>query len=360
MLKIKTYLLFILFGFGTIATAQNTEVDVLKKTKRIKHDSNYVHKFGKNVFSIAPLISAPNFQLRFQPEQDSLKKKHNLYQPYLRDVVGFTMTYRAVTLSLRVKGRISPEEQDLYGSTNYSIYRIRLNANPFLFDLYHNTFEGFSDRNAKEYDTSRTKQNPFIKRGDINMQYTKLRVLYIFSYKKYSYRAANRLIERQKKSKASAFISSHLYRINTWGDSSFFNSGQQNLYGRYRHLKNLKVYSLGVGPGIAATLVKKKWFFSFGFQVLGDIQYHTAFDDKNRLLSEATHGAIMGDASFSFGYNGDKFYAGFIAKGDRSVIALPNLNADTQFFNAEINIGIRFNAPKIIGQVYDNTPLKYL
>lgn len=360
MQTVKTYLLLLFFGCSTYLHAQTTDIEIKTKPKRIKYDSNYVHKFGKDVFSIAPLISAPNFRLQLNPEQDSLKKKHNLYQPYLRDVIGFTMTYRAVTLSLRVKGRISPEDEDLYGSTDYSIIRLRLNANPFLFDFYHNTFSGFSDRNAKEYDSSSTKQNPFIKRHDINMQYTKLRVLYIFSYKKFSYRAARRFVERQKKSKASAFISSHLYRIHTWGDSSFFNRGQERLFGRYRNLKNLKVYSLGIGPGIAATLVKKKWFFSFGIQVLGDIQYHTAFDDRNRLLSEGTSGALMGDASFSFGYNGDKFYIGFLAKGDRNVISLPNVNASTQFFNAEINIGYRFTLPKVIGNMYDNSPLRYL
>lgn len=357
---IKTYFLFLLLGIATSVTAQSPNIGIKTKAKRVKYDSNYVHKFGKNIFSIAPLISAPNFRLQLSPEQDSLKKKHSLYQPYLRDVIGFTMTYRAVTLSLRVKGRISPEEQDLYGSTDYSIIRLRLNANPFLFDFYHNTFSGFSDRNAKEYSSTTTKENPFIKRPDINMQYTKLRVLYKFSYKKFSYRAAYRFVERQKKSKASAFISSHLYRINTSADSSFFNRGQERFFGKYRNLKNLKVYSLGIGPGIAATLVKKKWFFSFGFQLLGDIQYHTAFDDRNRLLSEGTSGALMGDASFSFGYNGDKFYLGFIAKGDRNVISLPNVNAETQFFNAELNIGFRFNAPKIIGTIYNNTPLKYL
>ncbi len=357
---VKTYLLFIALFYTFSLGAQNTTVEVKKTPKRHKHDTNYVHKFDKDILSIAPLISAPNFELRFQPEIDSLKHKHNRYQPYLRDVIGFTTTYRAVTLSLRVKGRISPEEQERFGSTDYSIIRLRLNTNPFLFDFYHNTFSGFSDRNAREYDSTRTKANPFIKRRDINMQYTKLRVLYIHSYKKYSYRAANRFIERQKKSRASAFISSHLYRINTWGDSSFFNRGQERLFGRYGELKSLKVYSFGLGPGIAGTLVHKKWFFSFNVQVLGDVQYHTAFDNKNVLLSEGTRGAIMGDASFSFGYNGDRFYAGFIAKGDRSVISLPNVDASTLFFNAEINIGIRFTAPKIFGKVYDNTPLKYL
>lgn len=360
MPTLKTYLFLAILVITTTLSAQTTGIDIVKKPKRIKHDTNYVHKFGKDVFSFAPLISAPNFQLKFEPEQDSLRKKHNRYQPYLRDVVGFTMTYRAVTLSLRVKGRISPEEQDLYGSTDYSIIRLRLNANPFLFDFYHNTFSGFSDRNSREYDSSRTSRNPFVKRADINMQYSKLRVLYIFSHKKFSYRAAYRLTERQKKSKASAFISSHLYRVHTWGDSSFFNRGQERLFGRYRNLKDLKVYSFGIGPGFAATLVKKKWFFSFGIQLLGDIQYNTAFDDRNRLLSEGTRGALMGDASFSFGYNGDRFYAGFIAKGDRNVISLPNVDAETQFFNAEINIGFRFNAPKIIGTLYDSSPLKYL
>lgn len=356
----KTYLLFLVLLFSIRLSAQNVSAEAEKSQKRHKYDTNYVHKFDKDILSIAPLISAPNFELRFESEIDSLKNKHSRYQPYLRDVIGFTTTYRAVTLSLRAKGRISPEQQERFGSTDYSIIRLRLNANPFLFDFYHNRYSGFSDRNAQAYDSTRTKSNPFIKRGDISTQYTKLRVLYILSYKKYSYRAANRLIERQKKSKASAFISSHLYRINTWGDSSFFNRGQEGLFGKYSRLKNLKVYSLGAGPGFAGTFVHKKWFFSFRLQVLADVQYHTSFDNKDNLISEGTRGALMGDASFSFGYNGDWFYAGFITKGDRSVISLPYINASTVLYNAEINIGIRFTAPKIFGKVYDNSPLKYL
>lgn len=182
----------------------------------------------------------------------------------------------------------------------------------------------------------------------------------MLSHKKFSYRAAYRFTERQKKTKASAFISSHLYRIHTWGDSAFFNKGQENLFAKYQNLKDLRVYSFGLGPGFAATLVEKKWFFSFAIQIVGDLQYHTAYNTDKHLLSEGTSGAIMGDASFSGGYNGDRFFITLLGRGDRNIIALPNVNTSTSFFTSELSIGFRFCVPKVVGKVYDATPLRFL
>jgi hypothetical protein len=333
--------------------------DALSKEELLDYDSNYIQKYGSNIVSFAPLISAPTFSTAYAPKKSGFENKYNIYRPYLRDIIGFTFSYRAITFSAKVKGSISPEDENLYGKTKYNLYRLRLYTNAFIFDFFHNTFNGLSDRNTEAYNTSLPNNTPFIIRPDLRTRYTKLKVLYIFSHKKFSYRAAFRFTERQKKSKTSFYISSHAYRLSNWGDSSFFNSGQENAFGSMQNLSNLRVFSMGVGPGFIANIVWRKWFLSFRAEVLGNMLHHNAKNPKDALLSKGWRGGIMGDIAVSFGYNGDKFYATFISSVDRNIINLPHINATTSFFNNELSIGMRFTAPKIFSTIYDNTPLKY-
>lgn len=359
----KTYLLLALLCFGIPCMAQEIVVDSsLQNTPPalpLTYDTNYIHRFG-DVIAIEPWISAPSFSFKLEPKSDSLAVKGNDYQPHLRDVIGFDISYRALTVSIGFKGRVVEEDDKVYGKTNYSIIKIRLNSKPFVYEFYHNTFNGFADYNTSAYDSSRPQITPLIKRRDIAVQYTKLKAIYIFSKKKFSYGAAYSFTERQKKTKATALAVAHIYRMSTGADSAFFNHGQQGLFNKYDSLKHLRVYSVGLGPGFAVTFVKKKWFFSIGAYIMGDLQYHTAHNTHNGLISQGWRGALFGDVFVSGGYNGNTFYAGFVARGDRNFVSLPNVNASTSFYNTVFSIGFRFNPPQVVPKLYAASPLSYL
>ncbi len=359
----KIYLLLALLCFGIPCIAQKIVVDSslldAPPSPPLTYDTNYIHRFG-DVIAIEPWISAPTFSFRLEPKTDSLAVKGNDYQPHLRDVVGFDISYRAFTVSIGFKGRVVEEDNEVYGKTNYSIIKIRLNSKPFVYEFYHNTFNGFADYNTSSYDSSHPQSTPLIKRGDIRVQYTKLKAIYIFSRKKFSYGGAYSFTERQKKTRATALAVAHVYRMSTSADSTFFNYGQQGLFSKYDSLKHLRVYSIGLGPGFAATFVKKKWFFSIGAYIMGDLQYHSSHNTHNEIISQGWRAALFGDVFVSGGYNGNTFYAGFVARGDRNFVSLPNVNASTTFYNTVLSIGFRFNPPKIISKLYDASPLRYL
>lgn len=358
----RTYLLLALLCFGLPSLAQEIVVDSSLLTsppvKPLNYDTNYIHKFG-DVMAIEPWISAPSFSFRLEPKSDSLTGKSNDYEPHLRDVTGFDISYRALTVSVGFKSRVIEGDNDIYGVTNYSIFKIRLNSKPFVYEFYHNTFNGFADYNTAGYDSSHPSEKPYIKRGDIRLQYTKLKAIYIFSKKKFSYGAAYSFTERQKKTKATALAVAHVYRMRTNADSAFFNKGQEGLFSKYDSLKRLQVYSIGLGPGFAVTFVEKKWFFSIGAYVMGDLQYHTSHNTHDELISQGWRGALLGDIFVSLGYNNNKFYAGLVARGDRNMVSLPNVNATTSFYSTVLSVGFRFNPPKLIPKLYDASPLKY-
>lgn len=361
--NIKTYLLLALLCFGIPCIAQEIVVDssLLSSptAKPLNYDTNYIHRFG-DVIAIEPWISAPSFEFSLEPKIDSLSYKRNNYQPHLRDVVGFDISYRAFTVSIGFKGRVIEEDEPVYGKTNYSIIKIRLNSKPFVYEFYHNTFSGFADYNTSAYDKNRPQSTPFVKRRDIAVQYTKLKAIYIFSKNKFSYGAAYSFTERQKKTKATALAVAHVYRMRTNADSAFFNNGQQGLFSKYDSLKRLQVYSIGLGPGFAVTFVEKRWFFSIGAYIMADLQYHTSNNTNNRIISEGWRGALLGDVFVSAGYNANWFYAGIVARGDRNFVSLPNVNTSTSFYSTVLSIGFRFNPPKIIPKLYDASPLRYL
>lgn len=327
--------------------------------KKLNYDTNYIYKFGNNIMAIEPWVAVPTFEFRFEPLDDSLAEKSSSYEPYLRDVTGFDINYRAVSLSIGFKGPIIPENEKIYGKTQYSILKLRLNTSPFVFEFYHNVFKGFSDANTPSYDSLQTDDKPFIKRPDLSMRYTKAKAFYIFNHKKFSYGAAYSFTEQQKQSQATFFAVSHIYRMRANADSAIFNRGQEGFFGNYQNLKSFQVYSLGLGPGFSGTFVLKKWFASFGLYLMGDFQYHNTVDNKGQRISTGWRPTLLGDVFFSVGYNAKRFYTGLVARGDRTMISLPGMNASTVYYSTVLSIGFRFNAPKIVGTVYDNSPLKY-
>lgn len=357
----KTYLLIALLCQTCLAVAQSAIKDSLpaQSAKPLKYDTNYIHKFG-DIIAVEPWVAAPDFEYALEPKTDSLSSKGNLYQPHLTGVLGLDISYRAVTISLGYKGKVLEEDNKSLGKTDYKIFKLRVNSNPFVYEFYHNTFSGFADYNTAAYDSSRAAETPYIKRRDISVQYTKLKAIYIFSNKKFSYGAAYSFTERQKKTKATAFAVAHVYRMRSNGDSAFFNNGQQGLFSPYDSLKQLQVYSVGAGPGFAATFVEQKWFLSIGLYVMGDLQYHKSYNTNNKLISEGWRAAALGDIFLSLGYNGNKFYTGIVARGDRNMVSLPHVKISTSFYSFVFSVGFRFNPPKILPKMYDATPLRYL
>ncbi|HYG14567.1 MAG TPA: DUF4421 family protein [Bacteroidia bacterium] len=338
-------------------TLADSQEDTVRYLQTGRYDTAYIEKFP-DLISVEPWISIPNFQFIIEPSSDSIKGFRTRYLPYMRAGVGFDGSYRAVSFSLGIRGPVEQVDQDLYGKSEYTNFNLRINSNPVIYEFYYNKITGFSDRNTRTYDSLQPKETPYIKRPDITLQYIKAKVIYIFSERQFSYGAAYGFSERQRKSKATALLVAHAYRMKTDADSAFFNRGQESFFGKYDKMKHLDVLSVGAGPGLAATLVHKKWFFSFGLYAMLDIQYHHA-NDGEVLISEGWRAAVLGDGFLSMGYNGDRFYAGLVARGDKNMVSLPFVTASTTFTRTLLCFGFRFDPPKWLGSVYDKSPLKY-
>lgn len=357
----RLYLLVVLICFllPVFSQIQVKDSTINTSPKKINYDTTCINKFGNNIMSVEPWIAAPTFEFRFEPLDDSLATKSSFYEPYLRDVTGIDINYRAVSLSIGFKGPIVPEDEKVYGKTKYSILKLRLNTSPFILEFYHNVFKGFSDANTQSYDTLKSIEEPFVKRADLSMRYSKAKAFYIFNHKQFSYGAAYSFTEQQKKSRATLFAVGHIYRLRANADSAIFNRGQEGFFGSYQNLKSFIVYSVGIGPGFAGTFVHKKWFTSFGLYLMADLQHHNTKDTKEQQISTGWRPTVLGDAFFSIGYNADRFYAGIVARGDKTMISLPGMDASTTYYSTVLSIGFRFKAPKFIGKLYDNSPLKY-
>lgn len=334
-------------------------IDSVPAPKPLKYDTNYIAKFG-NVIAIEPWISAPDLTFRLENKEDSLFGKRNDYKPYLRAVFGVDINYRALNVSFGLRSNSLATEEEIYGKTKYRILKLRLNTTPFIYEFYHSDFKGFADYNTAGYDTARPINDTYVKRSDISLQYTKAKAIYIFSHRKFSYGAAYSFTERQLKTKGTALAVAHLYRMKANADSAFFNRGQGNYFGKYSSMKYLDVISMGVGPGYAASFVYKQWFFSMGIYLIGDVQYHHSKNNTGQMITEGWRGALLGDVMLSFGYNGKRFYSGFVLRGDRNLVSLPTISASTSFYSSVFSIGFRFNPPKIIDTLYDASPFRNL
>lgn len=354
-------LFFLLFmPFFVPVAAQQGEVKELPNPKRIKHksyDTAYITKFGSQM-GIAPIIAIPNFEFRIQPKEDSLNKNSSIYQPYLRAAVGASFHYKAISLMFSFRGPTNEAQEAQYGKTTYTVLRVRIGTRRIIYDAFYSYFWGFSDRNTPSYDPQKLAMQEYNKRGDILLQYGKIKATYVFSHQKFSYKSSYNYTERQKKSKATLLAVAHAYHLNVDSDSSFFNPGQRQHFKKYQNMEQLKVTSFGLGPGVALNLVQEKWFLSGGIYVIADLQHHIANEKDNRQISEGWRGTLVGDAFLGMGYNGDKFYSGITVRGDRNAISLPLIQARTTFNMWVVHVGFRFNPPPVVHKIYNWGPLR--
>ena len=241
------------------------------------------------------------------------------------------------------------------GKTKYRDITLHYVKPKIVVDLFYQDYEGFADYNTPNNDPDPPANGFYNLRPDINISYIKAKGMYVAKGNEYSYRAAYKFVERQRKSAGSFLGISQLYNLRVLGDSAFLPVGIRQNFNEFKDLETYRINGLGIAGGYAHTFVIGKKFCISPLFALGmDIQHqrYTLQNERGERLSLSP----MVDLRFSMNYNSDRFFIGLTFVDDITTVHFKDLIANNQYFQINLSVGYRFKAPKILKKVREKLP----
>jgi len=332
--------LFILITFFVFISVNQTlaQRDTLFITE-------YHHKLIVKLFT-----GGPGYSLEFTPRL-SPDSTYSSYESNTYGIIGTELAYKSFSLNLSTRAG-DLNDPDVYGKTKYTSFSARVNLHKISFEGSYKNFKGFADLNTRHYLKSSPDSSPYIVRNDLKNKYFKLKASYQFSDKKFSQAAAFSFTERQRKSAATLFLMGNINRFYMDADSSFFPWPVRDYYKDLKSMTHLQVTGVGTALGGAFTLVWKKFFFS-GIVFWGaELQHQKYFLPENHGWHTSFRVAPLVDSRFSIGVNGNKAFIALVIKNDINNLQLTGFKSKTVYTMGTLDVGFRFNAPKIVEKGY--------
>lgn len=311
-------------------------------------DSAYVESFP-NTFLVSPFFSNRNLLLEFYPKdgtQDFKDSNEVEYRPNVRRVNGLRFFYKNIGFSLAFQAPNSLNDVNKYGETDYLDLGFQYAKRNIVVDFYYKDYRGFADFTTQKY---YPQKDGYTLRGDIHLDYWKVKGMYLFNGNKYSYKSAFNFVERQRKSVSSWLLISHIHRLRLSADSAFIPQPIQSNYGEFGKLNEHYVTGLGLGGGFTRNIALGKKFTLSPLVALGfDVQHQTFHTtEENSRISISP----LFDLRFSVGYNSDKFFAGITLTDDWTSVHFPKLVAVHQYIRFDFMVGFRLPPPKIFKKI---------
>ncbi|MBX9851229.1 MAG: DUF4421 domain-containing protein [Cytophagaceae bacterium] len=313
-------------------------------------DSSYILPLHDK-FIVKPFLGAPQFNMELNPAfaPDSVNSD---YTANTIGLIGIDLSYRSASLSLSKRvGQFNDEK--VYGKTKYSQLSGKFGLHNFSFEGYFKKYKGFADLNTPSYHKTPSDSFPYLIRNDLEIKYYKVKGIYQFSMRKFSYPAAFSFTERQRRSAAGLFMMVNVNRFLINADSSFIPFPVQQDYKEQKSISELKVTTMGIAPGASFNLVWRKLFFA-GILFLGaEVQHQKYFLTEDNQWKTNWRIAPLADSRFSLGVNGNRAFIAITVKNDFNYISLTRFNAKTTHTATTLDFGYRFNAPKVLVKTYD-------
>jgi hypothetical protein len=274
-----------------------------------------------------------------------------MYSPNTYGILGMRLTYRGFSISLSTRAG-DLKDRHKYGKTKYTSLFAGLHLKVISFEAYYRNYKGYADLHTTTYSDSAPDSLSYLIRNDLRNRHFKLKAIYQFSKKKFSYPAIFNFTERQMKSATALFFMGTVNRLHMDADSSFFPYHQRVFYKDLRSITDLKVSSIGGAVGGAFTVVYKQLFIS-GILFLGvDYQYQKYFLPSFDSWDHRFTAAVVTDSRFSFGVNGNRAFAALTVKNDVNNLNLATFRSKNTYTMVTFDFGYRFNAPRFVEKTY--------
>lgn len=270
-----------------------------------KKDTGYIETYYKDL--IVRLYSG---EKSHSLELSDLNNPYHIkYLPNGYFNMGAGVNFRSFGISLATKIPLFLNSELKHGETKRLGIQTYIYTSKFAVDVLASFLKGYYLNNSYEHLFSYTKEREY-QRPDIASANFGISVNYIFNNSRFSYRAAFKDTERQKKSAGSLIAGGSIFSYQTVADSSLVPRGiDENYFLKTRDISKSGVLAFNANIGYAYSLVfLKNGIFTLSYILGSGIQDNSVdreFDSGiNRWRFSVNHSARLG-----IGYRFHRFYA---------------------------------------------------
>jgi hypothetical protein len=323
------------------------------KIKKEPVDSNYI-KIYPNYLSVATRALIPKIYFDLNSITSKAEGKHvsSEFRTNVNTIVGFSGSYRFVTAGFAIGLKSNIENKSGYGSSKYRTATIKYNSSRYSLQFKFIKIGGLTDIN--ELNSMDTTQR-YTPREDITMKEYHFEGIYNFSWKRYSYQAATDFTQRQVKSRMGFLLKAGVYNNQFYSDTNLLSMRQRKYFEEFNNITRINGYSVKLAPGVGGNLVfMRRFYFSALVFVPYNLYFNRLFSGKHLERKEASIQLVL-DGNVSIGYQSKRLYAGLRYQVDSKGTKLKYISTTTVYSYAGLDIGYRFNSPKIVKKVYKKT-----
>lgn len=302
-----------------------------------QHDSTYFTRYTDKL-SIGLFSSLRNYNIVINSDFSKAAALPSIdYATNARSQWGVALSYD----KLRVGIAIGKKPYDnTYGKSNTKNLALEIGGNAFYISVGYRNYTGMYDKNSTHYIPD-SLANLYI---DPSMKIStyRLKGMYFFNNKKYSFGAAYLANQRQLKSAASFLVTSNIHHERIGTEATLIPQPLAAYYGGDAMLKNIKWWGNNIGIGATGNLVFLKRWFLHGTVTIGTETQWRQYLYTSGYNKNICKISLAGDFKAGIGYNANNFFASFSSSIDYHTINTSNLTMVESLTTGYIIIGYRF------------------
>jgi hypothetical protein len=367
------FVLTIICSVFSLYETVNAQVDTVKKKKRenvflhprkfyqkyfphlkIKSDppdSTYIRTYP-NYLSISAYVLSPAIGIDIAPSNTHTDGALKL-RTSISDILGFSANYKFVGAGFAFLLNSGAPSHDNYTKSRYRTATIKYNSRGYSMQFKYVRFKGLTDIARP------AGMDPLIgpiKRPDIVNKEFQFEWLYNPRWRKYSYIAPLTFSQRQIKSSSGFLFQTGVYFSQLSSDSPLVDPTKAQYYGDFKNVKVIRTLSIRLAPGLGSNLVFfKRYYLSIAVFPSYDLYFYKYLQYQDEKVKGRRTFMFVLDGKASLGYHSERIYGGLRIEAERRSASLRGIDMDTMYTYLGVELGYRFNTPRIVKKVYRET-----
>ena len=324
------------------------------RIKRNPPDSSFIKSYP-NYLSVAMHVLSPAIRLDIHSRKPgpAVYDPSSKFRTNISDIVGFSASYRFISVGFAFMLKSGMNTHQDYAPSRYRTATIKYNSAAYALQFKYLRIKGFTDVNQ----SNPMDPNPlYTQRPDMVNKEFQFEGLYNFSWKKYSYIAPLTFSQRQIKSHAGFLLKAGVYYNQLSSNSTIINQRQQPYYDNFNDVRVIRSLSFKIAPGIGGNLVfLKNVYLSIAAFTSFDLYYYRYLKLPDEKADRKQAFMFVLDGKASLGYQSRRLYAGLRFEAERRAGVLQSMEMNTIYSYTGIELGYRFDTPRLIKKVYKKT-----
>jgi hypothetical protein len=321
------------------------------KIKRNPPDSLYIKSYP-NFLSVGTHVLSPSISLNVNSRTRNAAgyDASSKFKTNIGDIVGFSASYRFVSAGFALVLKSGMQTHDDYARSRYRTATIKYASSAYVLQYKYIRITGFTDVNHAMVN------HRYTQRPDIVSKEFQFEGLYNFDWKRYSYIAPLSFSQRQIKSRIGFLFKTGIYYQQVAGDSAILSRQQLHFYEDMEEVNVIRSLSIKLAPGVGGTYVfLKNYYLSLVAFPSYDFYFYKYLNHPDDKVKGKQTFIFVLDAKASLGYQSKRLYAGLKYELERRGAMLQGITSSNVYRYVGVELGYRFNTPRVVRKVYKET-----